>query len=139
MVAISCTTLDHGLLSFFYSSIHADAASFLYDFSCRSRLESSVAHRAPVVFLKYQQGQAMPNEEAEEANYKLEERHLPGQAIFAQGSAPDEPQIEDGEVARLNEAALFVGGDLEKAELREEVQDLTNEGVRLALGGPGGD
>lgn len=139
MVAISCTTSDHRLLSVFYSSIQADAVSFLCDFSCRSRLESSVAHRAPVVFLKYQQGQAVPNEQAEEANYKLEERHLPGQAIFAQGSAPDEPQIEDGEVARLDEAALFVGCDLEKAELSEDVQDLANEGVGLALGGPGGD
>lgn len=81
----------------------------------------------------------MPHKQAEQADAGLEEGDLPREAVLPQGAAPDEPEVEEGEVAGLDEAALVVGGDLEQAQLAEEVEGLGDEGVRLALGAPGGD
>lgn len=94
---------------------------------------------APVVFLKDEEGEFVAHEEAEEADDELEERDLPGEAVLAEGPAPDEPEVEDGEVARLGDAAVLTCGQLQEAEAGEDAQGAGEEGVGLAILGPGGD
>lgn len=74
----------------------------------------------PVVFLKYQQSQAMSHKETKEANDELEHSYLQSEAILTKGSAPDEPEVEDGKVTRLDEATLVVCRDLEKTQSGKE-------------------
>lgn len=99
---------------------------------------SLVVHSPPVVFLKYQQSKAVSHEQAKQANHELQQSHLKGEAILTQGSAPDEPQVEDGKVARLDKLALVVvgRGGLEEPELGEQAEDVGDDGVGLALGRP---
>lgn len=84
----------------------------------------------------------MANEEAEEATGDLEGGELPGEAVLAEGPAPDEPQVQDGQVARLLEellARLLVGAgdDLKQAQLLQQ-SDGRGDGPRgLPLRGPG--
>lgn len=82
----------------------------------------------------------MPDKEAKEADGELEQGDLPGEAVLTEGPAPDEPEVEDGEVGRLDEGAVIrVEGDVEEAEAGEQEERAGDEGVRLAVGGPGGD
>lgn len=78
----------------------------------------------------------MPRKQAKQAGHKLQQRNLPREPVFAQRPAPDEPQVQNGKVARLNKVALFVRHDLEQVQLAEDVQALADERVRLALGRP---
>lgn len=73
---------------------------FIYPITTTTALD-----RAPVVFLKDQAGQAMAHKEAEEADGGLDGRELEGEAVLAQGTAPDEPEVDQGEVGGLVEAA----------------------------------
>lgn len=79
----------------------------------------------------------MPCEEAEQAQTELKERHLPSKCALLERSAPHEPQVEKGEVARLSEVALAVVGDLEEAQAGEEAQEMGDKRVGLSLGRPG--
>ena len=81
----------------------------------------------------------MPDKEAKEAKAELQERDLGGEAILAQRPAPDEPEVQQRKVARLDEAALIVGDDFEQAQLGEQTEAEGDERVRLAAGGPGRD
>ena len=94
----------------------------------------------PVVFLKDQKGELVADKETKQADDELEHGDLPGKVVLAEGPAPDEPEVEEGEVGRLGEGAVLgVKGDLEEAEAGEEAEQVTDEGPRLAIGGPGGD
>ena len=86
----------------------------------------------------------MADEEAEKPAYNLEGSELPGEAVLAEGPAPDQPQVQDGEVARLLEALLArllvdAGDDLEQAQLPQHADDRGDGPRGLPLGRPGGD
>lgn len=81
----------------------------------------------------------MPHKQAKQANNELEQGDFPGQTVFPQRSPPDEPQVQNGQVAGVDETTLIVGRDAHEAQLRQEVQSGRDEGVRLAVGGPGRD
>lgn len=97
-----------------------------------------------IVLLKDQQSQLVADEEAEQPAGDLERGELPGEAVLAEGSAPDEPQVQDGQVARLLDelrARLLVDAldDLEQAQLLQQA-DGGGDGPRgLPLGRPGRD
>lgn len=97
-----------------------------------------------IVLLKDQQSQLVADEEAEQSAGDLERGELPGEAVLAERPAPDEPQVQDGQVARLLEelpARLLVdsGDDLEQAQLLQQA-DGGGDGPRgLPLGRPGRD
>lgn len=83
----------------------------------------------------------MADEEAEEAACYLESRQLPGEAVLAEGPAPDKPQVEYGQVARLLEALLArllvdAGDDLEQAQLLQQAYGGADGPRGLPLGGP---
>ena len=73
----------------------------------------------PVVFLKDQKGKLVADKEAKQADDELEQGDLPGEAVLAEGPPPDEPEVEEGEVGRLDEGTVLgIESDAEKAEAR---------------------
>lgn len=82
----------------------------------------------------------MAGEKAEEAEDDLESGDLDGEAILAQGAAPDEPEVEKGEVAGLAQSAgVRVVGEGEQAAAGEEAQGGGDGGAGLGVGRPDGD
>lgn len=80
----------------------------------------------------------MAHKEAKEADGDLHARDLPGEAVLAEGPAPDEPQVKNGEVGRLENLtaravlALFLL-DAQEAQLAQEADHGGDDGVGLLL------
>ncbi|TFB03297.1 hypothetical protein CCMA1212_004231 [Trichoderma ghanense] len=99
---------------------------------------------APIVLLKDEQRKLVPDKEAKEADGELQQGDFPREAVLLEGPAPDEPEVEQGEVCRLDEdGGAFVGidrcGGAEEAHPVEEEEGAGDKRVRLAVGRPGGD
>lgn len=78
----------------------------------------------------------MSDEETDKANECLQTCNFPRQPVFAERTAPDEPQVENGEIAGLYKVSLLVLGDLEKVKLVEKREDLAEENVWLSIRRP---
>lgn len=77
----------------------------------------------------------MAHEEAKEADGDLHGRDLPGEPVLAQGAAPDEPEVQDGEVGRLEDLArvLVVLDDAQEPQLAQEADDGGDGGPGLLV------
>lgn len=68
----------------------------------------------------------MPDKQAKQTNAELQHCHFQGETVFLKGSAPDEPQVEESEVARLDKEALFVCRGVNEADAVQEEQCLAD-------------
>jgi hypothetical protein len=66
----------------------------------------------------------MPDEQAKQTHAELHHCHLQRKAVFFEGPSPDEPQVEEGQVARFDKEALFVCRDVYEAYAVQEEQCL---------------
>ncbi|KAG7149610.1 hypothetical protein HYQ46_001466 [Verticillium longisporum] len=123
--------------------MHPFSSSCLWRHGAHPHPPSSNGSRRedPVVLLKDEQGEAVTDKEAEEADGELQQGDLPGEAVLAQGPAPDEPEVEEGEVARGLDGGRVVVADAqgEEAQAGEQAEGAGDEGVGLGVARPGGD
>lgn len=87
-----------------------------------------------VVLPEDEQRQAVAHEEAKEADGDLHGRDLPGEPVLAQGAAPDEPEVQDGKVGRLEDPArALVLDDAQEPQLAQEADDGGDGGPGLLV------
>jgi len=80
------------------------------------------------------------DEEAGQAQQGLDEGQLDDEAVLAQGAAPDEPEVDDGQVGRLDKKArLVVGDEAHEAQTGGEAEGPGDGGHGLAVWRPDGD
>ena len=81
-----------------------------------------VLNKHSVISPKHQQGQAMSYEKSKEPAYSLDAYHMPCQPVLAHGPHPDQPQIEDRQVRRLDDAPVFVSRETQQSQLMQKLQ-----------------
>lgn len=75
----------------------------------------------------------MSDYQAEKAQSDLQGGDLQREAVLSHGAAPDEPEVQEGEVARLHDAALRILLDTQQLEAGQQTQDLRDHRARLFL------
>lgn len=75
----------------------------------------------------------MSDYQAEKAQSDLQGGDLQREAVLSHGTAPDEPEVQEGEVARLHYAALRILFDTQQLEAGQQTQDLRDDRAWLFL------
>ena len=79
--------------------------------------------RTEIILSKHQQRESVSNEQTEQTYCYLHGRNLPGQPVLPEWAAPDEPQVQNGEIAGLKYApGVRILRDAEQLQLGEQPQ-----------------
>lgn len=90
----------------------------------------------PIILPKHQPSQAMPDKQPKQTQHSLHSRQLQGKLVLSQWAPPHKPQIDQGEVRRLDKSPFLIQRHSQQFQSIQHLKAPSDWSFRLPIGRP---